>query len=482
MSAPPTSQDVSPAKTAPETDRKSEAPLRALLVSDEEEADAKLAERLAAAGLEVLRSAAREAIAATKRLRPEIVFIAFGERGGEGALVTLARRLRVAPETFATPVVILFREDGRALRSAALRAGADDYFAQDAPASEVRARLASLFWRVEAARRAAPVSREQRDEIDDFIFLLDGVNDDLREELSGAIALVEAEGGAEPGHTLASAHAFLKLNLRRADAVAFYGPTTLVAYLPRAAAVEAQATLLRLREEFRAARSGADLRAGVASFPADGREVEALVEKAEVALRATRGAGAGVLVYGEEPSTTPAKAADETRTAVSHATQANTYGPHVAVNAQEAPAASPSANDKAAPPDFGPRLTSLRRLMLVISDAARMAQVNLLMRSAGYEARAAFDGQHALNLLRIDSPDALLVDYALRDMDGAEMLRRLGQQTGGGRTPPAVLLVPTESQEKARAAIGAKDCKIVPLPYDPVELIEALRESLRPDE
>jgi len=40
----------------------------------------------------------------------------------------------------------------------------------------------------------------------------------------------------------------------------------------------------------------------------------------------------------------------------------------------------------------------LRRVMLVVSDGERMAQINLLMRSAAYEVRAAFDGQHALNL------------------------------------------------------------------------------------
>ena len=54
-----------------------------------------------------------------------------------------------------------------------------------------------------------------------------------------------------------------------------------------------------------------------------------------------------------------------------------------------------------------------RRLLLTVSDAARMAQLNSLIRSAGYEARAAFDGQQALDLLRIERPDLLLLDYEL---------------------------------------------------------------------
>jgi CheY-like chemotaxis protein len=94
--------------------------------------------------------------------------------------------------------------------------------------------------------------------------------------------------------------------------------------------------------------------------------------------------------------------------------------------------------------------------MLVVSDPARMAQVNLLLRSAAYEVRAAFDGQHALNLLRIDRPDALVVDHELNQMDGVEMLRRLAQQSRAGGTPPALLLID--------------------MPYDAVELLDAVRE------
>jgi DNA-binding response OmpR family regulator len=192
---------------------------RALLVS-EAEVTKDLEDRLVAAGLAVSRAGAREAPRAVKEMGPSVVLLAFGAREGESALVTLARRLRSDFSTLAVPVVFLFREDGRTLRSAAQHFGADDYFAQDAPAEEIRARLASLFWRAGAARRAAPALAEQRDEIDNFIFLLDAVAADLTEELTGTVALVEATGSGETGRMLREAHAFLKLNLRRADAVA----------------------------------------------------------------------------------------------------------------------------------------------------------------------------------------------------------------------------------------------------------------------
>jgi DNA-binding response OmpR family regulator len=106
-----------------------------------------------------------------------------------------------------------------------------------------------------------------------------------------------------------------------------------------------------------------------------------------------------------------------------------------------------------------------------------MAQVNLLLRSEGFEVRAAFDGQHALNLLRVDSPDLLVVDYELREMDGVEMLRRLAKQARAGQsTPPALLLVPAGREDVRGEALAAGARSLVELPYDPVELLDALRD------
>src|SRR5918912_1430408 len=94
------------------------------------------------------------------------------------------------------------------------------------------------------------------------------------------------------------------------------------------------------------------------------------------------------------------------------------------------------------------------RLLLTVSDAARMAQINLLLRAAGYEARAAFDGQQALDLLRIERPDLLLLDYELHDINGVEMLRRLSKQSGGRLTMPVVLLLPPQREGARKDGLG----------------------------
>ncbi len=487
---------------------------RALLVADEGADASALRERLAAAGLEVetapIEEAARRVVESSRRAdedAPSVVVLACGNREGEGRLVSLARRLRAEPESFALPVVFLFREDGRTLRSAAAHVGADDYLSQNTSAEELRARLEALFWRAEAGRRNAPALAGQRDEIDNFIFLLDSVSADVRRGAVGSVALLETEdeGGRERtrgerdawrASSIKAAHSFLKLNLRRLDAVAFYGPATLLVYLPNADADVARSTLARLCEEFEASRAGASLFAGLSSFPSQGSEVEALVEQAEAALTRSRdpNSGARVVVYGEEspqvsPPDSERRAASLMRTTATSSSSSpttttdsdskreqtraafnETKATHV-TSAQgdggsHAPAARASSESRA----------RVRRLMLVVSDAARMAQVNLLLRSEGFEVRAAFDGQHALNLLRIDRPDILLVDYELKEMDGVEMLRRLSKQSRAGQSTPALMLVPAGREDVRGEAAAAGARAFVELPYDPVELLDALRD------
>jgi DNA-binding response OmpR family regulator len=480
---------------------------RALLVVDEgADADA-LSERLAEAGLRVETASIEEAARRAAESAPSIVVLAFGGREGEGRLGSLARRMRAEPASFALPVVFIFKEDGRTLRSAAGHVGADDYFSHETKAEELRARLGALFWRVEAGRRTAPASADQRGEIDNFIFLLDSVGADVRRGTTGSVALLEVgdEGvavgtqrarEAQRARSIRAAHSFLKLNLRRLDAVAFYGPATLLVYLPNADASAARSTLARLCEEFNASPEAARLYAGLSTFPSQGSEVEVLVEQAEDALKRTRGPNsqARVVVYGEEsPQVSPPDA--ERRAPLTHgltttaSTSAASSGNSDAAReqAQAVVGESKSAHASGAQGEGGGAGVSrarasgdgrarARRLMLVVSDAARMAQVNLLLRSEGFEVRAAFDGRHALNLLRVDSPDLLVVDYELREMDGVEMLRRLAKQARAGQSPPALLLVPAGREDVRGEALAAGARALVELPYDPVELLDALRD------
>lgn len=529
-------------------------PRRALVVGDEAASD--LADQLAACGYETQTATISGTAQAISLYTPDIALLEF-HHGSENEGLVLARRLRAEPLTCALPLIFVYSGDESAsLRSAALNIGVDDYFALATSVAEMGARLDALFWRVEAGRRAPSSVGDQRLEIDNFMLMLDCVREDIREESSGTIAVIYATS-REQGRalersardrTLAEAQRFLKLYLRRIDEVAFYGPTTLLVYLPRSVADSATEALSRLRDQFLRESDASDLAIGLASFPADGRDVESLIEKSEEAVSRvlTGSTKEHVVAYEVREETAETSAAATPRRPVEVLEKPAPEKPVAAIHAPEKPAlempapvslaleaeVAPKEPEKAAAaqprrperysapvvresrvaddmetmsaplvvgklnrtPTNGAdpvRLASEaaarererrssgaimpRRLLLTVSDAARMAQINSLIRSAGYEARAAFDGQQALDLLRIERPDLLLLDYDLHGMNGLETLRRLRKQGGGRLTLPVVMLVAPGNDEAGKEALELGVRKLVATPYDPEDLLTCVR-------
>ncbi|HEX8843431.1 MAG TPA: response regulator [Pyrinomonadaceae bacterium] len=473
-----------------------------------------------------------EALSAITDFAPDVVMmvVAHEPNAAENETVALARKLRSETATYSLPVVFVWNFDEHSLRAAAQYIGADDYFSLATPAAEILARLDSLFWRAEADRRSAMVLSDRRLEIDNFMFMLDAVREDVRAKVSGTLALVYAIAprGKEASfdklardRTLSEAHNFLKLNLRRVDAVAFYGPTMLLVYLPRMEARAAVAALSRLHREFLEEHPRHDFIAGLASFPAHTSDVEGLIEKAEESVREARSGKSLKQIVAYEPKAKPPVPAvpagtgpglsspKDTKVPEGPATPVPTISESAAREAKAeivtapyatatADVAAESAEGRASAvarptaEDLNARATEAasrelerraegavmpRRLLLTISDAGRMTQINSLIRSAGYEARAAFDGQQALHLLRIERPDLLLLDYDLQGIDGVETIRRLRKQGGGQLSLPVVMLLSSNNERAEREALELGARSVLVAPYDPAELLENLRTA-----
>ena len=118
------------------------------------------------------------------------------------------------------------------------------------------------------------------------------------------------------------------------------------------------------------------------------------------------------------------------------------------------------------------------RLLLAVSRPERMAQLNTLARSAGYEVRPAFDGPHALGLLRIDRPGLMLLDYEVSGLNGLETLRRIQAQHSGRLPVKVILLVPPGPLEIKAEAEALGVYRVLTLPYAPIELLAAMRQAV----
>jgi DNA-binding response OmpR family regulator len=120
---------------------------------------------------------------------------------------------------------------------------------------------------------------------------------------------------------------------------------------------------------------------------------------------------------------------------------------------------------------------SERGLVLVVEDEPAIADViSLYLSRAGYRVRVESDGEAALEAVRAQQPDAVVLDIGLPGMDGVEVCRRLRARDDW--TP--ILFVTARDDEVDRVIgleLGADD--YVTKPFSPRELVARVSSVLR---
>ncbi len=116
------------------------------------------------------------------------------------------------------------------------------------------------------------------------------------------------------------------------------------------------------------------------------------------------------------------------------------------------------------------------RRILVVDDEPQITRVlQTSLSSQGYDIRVANDGDTALEIMKDWTPDLVITDLSMPNMDGLELCRRL--QTGT-RIPIIVLSVREEEKTKVEALdAGADD--YVTKPFGIEELLARVRANLR---
>ncbi|MBM3577296.1 MAG: response regulator transcription factor [Alphaproteobacteria bacterium] len=114
--------------------------------------------------------------------------------------------------------------------------------------------------------------------------------------------------------------------------------------------------------------------------------------------------------------------------------------------------------------------------VLVVDDEPQIQRVlRPSLTASGYEVLEAATGREALAAISANSPDLVILDLGLPDMDGKEVLRKLRILT---RTPVIVLSARDRESEKIAALdLGADD--YVEKPFAMGELLARMRTALR---
>lgn len=91
--------------------------------------------------------------------------------------------------------------------------------------------------------------------------------------------------------------------------------------------------------------------------------------------------------------------------------------------------------------------------LLVVDDEPRTAELTAeLLRRAGYTVDVAASGTEALERVRLDTPDLMLLDYDMPDMEAPEVLDSL--RSGGERVPFPVIIVTGARHSPADQVVG----------------------------
>jgi two-component system KDP operon response regulator KdpE len=114
--------------------------------------------------------------------------------------------------------------------------------------------------------------------------------------------------------------------------------------------------------------------------------------------------------------------------------------------------------------------------ILVVDDETQITRVlRTTLSSHGYDIRVANDGETALEIMKDWSPDLVITDLAMPNMDGLELCHRLRPRT---QIPIIVLSVRGEERTKVKALdAGADD--YVTKPFGIEELLARVRANLR---
>lgn len=116
------------------------------------------------------------------------------------------------------------------------------------------------------------------------------------------------------------------------------------------------------------------------------------------------------------------------------------------------------------------------RRILVVDDEPQITRVlRTSLSSQGYDIRVANDGETALEILKDWTPDLVITDLSMPNMDGLQLCERLRAKS---QIPIIVLSVKGEERTKVRALdAGADD--YVTKPFGMNELLARVRATLR---
>ena len=120
-------------------------------------------------------------------------------------------------------------------------------------------------------------------------------------------------------------------------------------------------------------------------------------------------------------------------------------------------------------------------VVVVDDDIVNLKRTGTILSGNGIHATAVRSGKALLEFLRTGTPDLILLDVLMPEMDGLETLRRLRAEGGPSRDIPVIMLTADEDPQTRIACLRAGAADYIRKPYDADALIRRVRAVLDRD-
>lgn len=117
--------------------------------------------------------------------------------------------------------------------------------------------------------------------------------------------------------------------------------------------------------------------------------------------------------------------------------------------------------------------------IIYIEDEQEMIDlVRLILSRKGYQVKGAIGGQEGLDLVRAESPDLVLLDLMMPDMDGWAVYQQMKAGTTTRGIPVIVITAKAQNIDKVLGVHIAKVDDYISKPFSPQQLIESVEKVL----
>lgn len=113
------------------------------------------------------------------------------------------------------------------------------------------------------------------------------------------------------------------------------------------------------------------------------------------------------------------------------------------------------------------------KVMVIDNDIGLVQLLQLVLESRGFDVRVATNGDEALEMLKIERPDVILLDLMAPKKEGLEVCRRVRASSHADHVPLVVLSAKSDAQTRFQAMKAGADDYLVK-PIRPSDLVKRL--------